>query len=83
MTNGKRCRPTAEITAPINPDKLYNTAEAADLLGVSYATIERWRQLGVGPVVTRLYEGATPRYRGSDLLAAMDAGRETQTGTAA
>jgi len=71
----KRKRPTAKVTDPINPDKLYTPAEAANLFGVSYATIERWRQLGIGPVVTRIYAGATPRYRGGDLLAAMAAGR--------
>ena len=84
MIDKKRNRPVAEApTGPINPDELYTRAEAAGHCGNSYATMERWAQIGIGPAVTRLYKNASPRYRGRDLLAAMDAGRETQPDHAA
>ncbi len=72
----------SEQTVPgrLNPDWLYTPGEAARILGVSAATMERWRSQGLGPVVTRVHPTADPRYRGTDLLDVMSAGREARVG---
>lgn len=49
------------------PDGLLTTAEVARLLGVSPATLERWRAAGRGPRYFRY--GRTVRYRYADLEA--------------
>lgn len=47
------------------PIRLLNEREVAALLGVSTATIRRWRLLSVGPKFLKL--GAAVRYREEDL----------------
>ena len=56
----------------IEPDVLYDTAQAAQILGISPRSLERWRKDGRGPQITRLFVNAPPRYRGLQLLEAMD-----------
>ena len=56
----------------IQPDALYLTNEAAAILRISVRTLERWRKDGMGPKVTRLHPQAPPRYRGKDLLEALN-----------
>ncbi|WP_254429052.1 helix-turn-helix domain-containing protein [Ruegeria sp. HKCCD9179] len=68
--------PLASSGGRIEPDVLYKTAEAAHVLGISLRSLERWRKEGRGPKVTRLYSNAPPRYRGADLLAALENSRE-------
>lgn len=55
----------------IFPDRLYTTEETAALFRVCRRTMERWRRLGLGPKVTRLWEGGRPLYRGKHILAAL------------
>jgi excisionase family DNA binding protein len=47
---------------------LLKTTEAAALLGVSVATLEKWRQRGIGPAYQRTGP-RTIRYHVSDLAA--------------
>lgn len=62
----------------IEPDVLYSSEQTAAILSISAATIARWRRekSGRGPVVTVLYKGALPKYRGKDILTAMDRSRQ-------
>ena len=55
----------------IAEDCLYTTNEVAALLRVTRRTMERWRKDGMGPKVTRLWEGGRPLYRGKHILAAL------------
>lgn len=45
--------------------KFLTIQQAADVLGVSYSTMNRWRALGIGPDYVMI--GAKPRYRLIDL----------------
>lgn len=56
----------------IQPDKLYTAAQVAVILGVAQSTMRRWRMEGRGPVVTRLFTNAPPRYRGLHIIQALD-----------
>ena len=47
--------------------KLLTIQQAADALGVSYSTMNRWRAHGIGPTYVMI--GAKPRYRLEDLEA--------------
>lgn len=49
-------------------DQLYDTVQTASILGLTRRTLERWRIENRGPIVTRLYAGAPPRYLGGDIL---------------
>ncbi len=49
---------------------LFNEAEVADLLGISPATLRRWRRLGVGPSWCKL--GASVRYRREDVASYLE-----------
>lgn len=60
----------------IEADVLYSTQDLSAILGVSVRSIERWRRDGRGPKVTRLYQNAPPRYRGADILMALETSRE-------
>lgn len=57
--------------AAINPDKLYTTPEAAEILRWSPRTAERQRVQGDGPPFVKLGNGSRARvvYRGADLIA--------------
>lgn len=74
-------KPTAnEILAfndgEIMSDALYTPRDAAALLGISERTLERRRRDGRPPRMTRLWDTAPPRYRGSDLLDFIERGRQ-------
>ncbi|WP_217358939.1 AlpA family transcriptional regulator [Ruegeria sp. HKCCA5491] len=60
----------------VERDVLYSTQDLAAILGVSPRTVERWRQDGRGPKVTRLYINAPPKYRGLHILEALEASAE-------
>ena len=60
----------------IQPDCLYSSDQTSAMLDISKRTLARWRQDGCGPVVTRLYPNAPPKYRGADLLNALKDSRE-------
>ena len=60
----------------IEPDVLYDTMQAAQILGISARSLERWRKDGRGPKITRLFVNAPPRYRGIHLLEAMERSAE-------
>jgi hypothetical protein len=66
----------AATDGAIAPDALYSSKQTAAILCISRRTLERWRSDGVGVAVTRLWDGAAPRYRGADIMATMDQGRE-------
>jgi hypothetical protein len=68
----------AAAKGQIAPDQLYDSKQVSEILGVSRRTLERWRSDGVGIAVTRLWENAPPKYRGADILAALDRGREAK-----
>ncbi|MEL6103431.1 MAG: helix-turn-helix domain-containing protein [Pseudomonadota bacterium] len=55
----------------IDPDKLYTTPEAAEILRWSPRTAERQRVQGDGPPFVKLGNGSRARvvYRGADLIA--------------
>ncbi|WP_414695006.1 helix-turn-helix transcriptional regulator [Phenylobacterium sp.] len=59
------------------PDRLLRTPEAAELLNVSVAFLERQRWLRAGPPHVRVSgaSGRAVRYRRSDLLSWMEANR--------
>lgn len=61
----------------IQPDRLYTAAEVRVILGVSAATLRRWRAQGTGPQTTRLVPGGPPRYRGEHILLALEEAIET------
>lgn len=52
----------------ITPHRIYRRREAAALLGLSIATLERWARAGIGPKCIKIGPRACG-YRGSDLLA--------------
>ncbi|WP_376742283.1 hypothetical protein [Ensifer canadensis] len=54
--------------------------EVADLFRCSIKTLERWRLAGIGPKVSRFYEGARPLYLGSHLREVMNAAVEPRPG---
>ncbi|HUF78409.1 MAG TPA: helix-turn-helix domain-containing protein [Thermoanaerobaculia bacterium] len=58
--------------------KLLSPQEAADLLGVSWRTLEGWRQRGAGPVYVRLSTRRI-RYRIGDLDAFVSGQRRSST----
>lgn len=53
-----------------------SAATLAEVLGVSLRTIERWRELGVGPAGYRLPSGGRVFYRLVDVVAHLNAGRD-------
>ena len=56
-------------------DPLFNTKQAAALLGLSHQTLEKWRSLGIGPSYLKLGNKAV-RYRRSALLTFIDGGAD-------
>ena len=64
---------------PTSIDRLINTAEAAQLLGISPKTLEsqRVRPGGISPPYIKL--GRLIRYRHSDIQALIAAGQRTST----
>ncbi|WP_376742284.1 hypothetical protein [Ensifer canadensis] len=61
-------------------DQYYTQSEVADLFRCSIKTLERWRLAGIGPKVSRFYEGARPLYLGSHLREVMNAAVEPRPG---
>ena len=57
--------------------KHYDTPQAADLLGISRRTLERWRIEGKGPVYRKF--GKRAMYAEPDLLEWSEAQRRTST----
>jgi hypothetical protein len=55
---------------PTDPDALLTTAQAAELLGLSARTLEKWRVTGAGP---RFVDMGVIRYRRRDLLVWVEA----------
>jgi len=55
-------------TVPNQPTQLLNEHAVAELLGVSVATVRRWRLLRQGPRFIRV-GAASVRYRSADLAA--------------
>ena len=64
--------PLSASAGKIMNDRLYTPTEVAALLGLSPRTLERWRRDGSGPRVTRLVPNTAPRYRGRDILDALE-----------
>jgi len=65
-----------------DPDCSYRSKEAAAYLGVSVATLERWRRLGIGPIYSRTVPGnkkAPVIYLKRDLDAYKASGRVRST----
>jgi hypothetical protein len=60
-------------TASINPDAFYNTQEAMQFFGKSYAWFSRHRWKGTGPQCNR--DTCPVLYKGADLTAWLDQGR--------
>ncbi|MEO0852927.1 MAG: helix-turn-helix domain-containing protein [Cyanobacteria bacterium J06648_11] len=56
--------------AGIDPDRLYTTPEAAQILRLADRTLERMRGQGDGPPYVKLGQGLRSRvvYRGADLI---------------
>ncbi len=63
--------PGASEVHSLNPDPLFNQAEAAYYLHSSAPTLERNRHFGIGPKFVKM--GGIVRYRRSDLDAYIDA----------
>lgn len=63
----------------IQPDALYTTDQVMAILRVTKGALDRWRKTGGGPVVTRLFQNAPPRFRGYDILIAMNNSREVSS----
>ncbi len=61
--------PSADMQS-INPDPLFDTAQAASYLHSSEPSLERFRRIGVGPKFVKM--GGIVRYRRSDLDAYID-----------
>ena len=61
----------------IEPDTLYTQTELAPVLRKSLAWFERSRWAGTGPAYVKV--GRQPLYRGSDVLAWLDARTRTST----
>ncbi len=53
-----------------------SAATLAEVLGVSPRTIERWREMGVGPTGYRLPSGGRVFYRLVDVVDHLNAGRD-------
>jgi hypothetical protein len=68
------------MNKPNDPDRLLHTKDAACVLGVSPAMLERLRWLGEGPPFIRPTGGRLIRYRFSDLLTWIDRHRITPGG---
>jgi len=66
----------------MHPEKLLTPTEAAEVLGLSPRTMERWRVTGGGPRFIKA-GGKSVRYRPADLLAWIDAQVRTHTNQAA
>lgn len=58
-------------------DRLLNERDAAQLLGLSARTLQKWRLQGVGPRYLKL--GHAVRYSLKDLKAFLDSGRRRST----
>jgi excisionase family DNA binding protein len=65
----------------VDDDQLFGEVPAADLLGMSYRTLQAWRAEGKGPPFIRA--GRAIRYRRSDLRAWMDKNTVAPCGIAA
>jgi len=59
------------------PPRLLKEGEAAAILNVEVPTLRRWRWARKGPAYLKI--GACVRYRGADLEAFMEAGRQEST----
>ncbi len=68
--------PQQALTA-IEPDALYTQTELAPVLRKSLAWFERARWAGTGPAYVKV--GRQPLYRGSDVLAWLDARTRVST----
>lgn len=68
------------IERPQQVDSLLTTQEAAELLGISPATLNGWRCRGVGPAFTKL--GASVRYTARDLERFISSNRFSSTSEA-
>lgn len=58
--------------ATVDAQQLYTAQETADILRCSTKTLERWRAEGRGPLVTRLWQGGRPLYRGTHIIDAIE-----------
>lgn len=58
-------------------DLLLRASDAAEFLGVSRATLAKWRVYGFGPAFIKI--GARVSYRMSDINAWLDERRQTNT----
>lgn len=81
LTPGNSALPAYRVeVGMIYDDQYYTQAEVADLFRCSIKTLERWRVAGIGPKVSRFYEGARPLYLGSHLREVMRAAVEARPG---
>ena len=68
-------------TTPTTASILIDPRTAADLLGVSYDTLSKWRTRGTGPKYVKLGRGRTAviRYRREDVEAYIEANLHEST----
>lgn len=60
----------------LQPEALYDRNTAAWFLKITPRSLQRWSEEGDGPRPIRLHPGAPLRYRGADIIKALDrAGR--------
>ena len=72
---------TTGVTLGANPNHLFNEHEAAARLGLTVATLRRWRWARQGPAWVKI--GAAVRYSPTDLTAFIEAGRHQPNNGAA
>tara|TARA_E500000305_G_scaffold109307_1_gene113936 strand:+ start:2864 stop:3109 length:246 start_codon:yes stop_codon:yes gene_type:complete len=61
-----------------NLDSLLNERDAADLLGLSDRTLQKWRVCGGGPVFIKI-GGKSVRYQRRDLIVWINARKQANT----
>lgn len=82
FASGKSPPPKTIFSEPpledlLTPDDLIDDKIVSRLLGIKRRTVQRWRQIGKGPVFSK-YEGSV-RYRMADVLAWVEQRRRTRT----
>jgi predicted DNA-binding transcriptional regulator AlpA len=82
VSDNKQTEPDNEQTepryAPEYLDQLLREPEAADMLGISFRTLQNWRVRGGGPQYVKV-SGKSVRYRRRDLIDHIDANTRANT----
>jgi len=71
-----------EVALNPNPDRLINSTEAAEMLGIRPQTLVTWRSTGKSPLRAIRVGSRAIRYRYGDIIEFIESQRET-TGDAA